>query len=104
MMKNTIITEFVNFKVLETTTNEQLLCKAGIFINDFLKKQNGFVDAELAKDVEGNARCFTIHYKSFEMMKAIVEKMRNCKEFDEFKSVIVPGSIGVTFQHQLSKW
>jgi hypothetical protein len=103
-MKDSIITEFVNFRVLETTTDEQLLSKADTFINDFLKKQDGFADAELVKDVEGNARCFIIHYESFEKVKAIVEKMRNCKEFDEFKSVIVPGSISVTFNHQIRKW
>lgn len=103
-MKNTMITEHVNFKALETTTDEQLLLKADIFINGFLKKQEGFIDAELVKDGEGDSRCFIIHYESFEKVKAIVAKMGNCKEFDEFKSVIVPGSIGVTFHQHLKKW
>jgi hypothetical protein len=99
-----MITELVNFKALETTTDEQLLLKADIFINGFLKKQEGFIDAELVKDGEGDARCFIIRYESFEKVKAIVAKMGNCKEFDEFKSVIVPGSISVTFQQQLRTW
>ena len=103
-MKTTMITEFVNFRGLETTTEEQLLSKADVFINGFLKKQDGFVDAELVKDDEGDAQCFIIRYESFEMVKAIVGKMGNCKEFDEFKSVIVPGSIGVTFHQQLRVW
>jgi len=103
-MKNTMITEFVNFKALETTTDEQLLSKADIFINGFLKMQDGFVDAELVKDGEGDAPCFIIHYESFEKVKAIVAKMGNCKEFDEFKTVIVPGSIGVTFHQNLRTW
>ncbi len=103
-MKNTMITEFVNFRVLEATTNVQLLSKANIFITDLLEKQDGFIGAELVKDVEGNARCFIIHYESFEKVKTIVEKMRNSKEFDEFKSVIVPGSIDVTFYQHVRKW
>lgn len=103
-MKTKIITEFVNFNVLETTTDDQLLLKADIFINNFLKKQDGFVDAELVKNVEGNARCFIIRYESFEKVKAIVGEMRNCREFEEFKSVLVPGSIGVTFHNQLKRW
>ena len=40
-MKATIITEFVKFKVLETTTDEQLISKADININGFHKKQDG---------------------------------------------------------------
>ena len=32
-----MITEFVKINVLETTTNEQLLSKADVFIKDFQK-------------------------------------------------------------------
>ena len=103
-MKTTMITEFVNFRGLETTSDELLLSKADVLINGFLKKQVGFINAELVKEGEGDARCFIIRYESFEMVKAIIAKMGNCKEFDEFKSVIVPGSIGVTFNQHLRKW
>lgn len=102
-MKDTIITEFVKFKVLETTTDEQLISKADI-LNDFQKKQDGFIDAELVKNVEENAWCIIYHYESLEKVKAIGEKMRNSKVFDEFNPLIVPGSISVTFYHQLRKW
>lgn len=100
----TIITEFVNFRVMETTTDEQLITKADRFINDFMKMQAGYVDAELVKATEGDVRCFIIRYENFEKVKAIVEQLLNCKEFDEFKQLIVPGSIGVTFNPQLKKW
>ncbi|NJK93872.1 MAG: hypothetical protein HC905_02135 [Bacteroidales bacterium] len=103
-MKDTLITEFVNFTALETTSDEQLLSKADIFINQFMKKQDGFVDAELVKNTEGMARCFILRYQSFDKVKAIIEKLRSSEEFDAFKSVIVPGSIGVTFQQQLNSW
>jgi hypothetical protein len=103
-MKNTMITEFVNFKALETTTDELLLTKGEIFINDFMKKQDGFVDAELVKANEGDARCFILRYENFEKVKSIVDNLRNSKEFSEFRSVIVPGSIEVSFNQQLRKW
>ena len=102
-MKDTIITEFVKFKVPETTTDEQLIAKADIF-NDFQKKQDGFINSELLKDTEENAWFFIYHYESMEKVKAIGEKMRSCNEFAEFKTLIVPGSIGVTFYPQLKKW
>jgi heme-degrading monooxygenase HmoA len=103
-MKNSIITEFVNFKVLETTTDEQLLSTSDNIINGFHKKQDGFIDAELVKDVEENTLCFIFHYESLEKIKAGGEKMRNSKEFAEFVPLIVPGSINVIFNHRLRKW
>ena len=103
-MKATIITEFVKFKVLETTTDEQLISTADININGFHKKQDGFINAELVKDIKENAWCFIFHYKSLEKIKVIGEKMRNSKEFGEFIPLIVSGSISATFYNQLRKW
>jgi hypothetical protein len=103
-MKTTIITEFVNFKMLETTNDDQLIKIAEELINGFLKKQDGFMDAEMVKNISENVWCFIIHYQSMENIKTIVEKMRNSKEFEEFKLLIVPGSIGATFNMQLTKW
>lgn len=100
----TMITEFVNFKVLETTTDEQLIAKADRFIGDFMKKQDGYVDAELVKATEGDVRCFILRYEGFDKVKAIVEQLGNCKEFAEFKHLLVPGSITVTFNPQLKTW
>ena len=102
-MKNAIITEFVKFKVLETTTVEQLLTKVDI-LNDFQKKQDGYIDAELVKHVEENLWCLIYHYESMEKVKVIGEKMRSSKVFDEFMPLAVPGSVSVTFYHQLKNW
>jgi len=103
-MKNSIITEFVKFKALETTTDEQLIAKADMNINGFHKIQDGFIDAELVKDVEENAWCFIFHYESLEKIKAVGEKLRSSKEFGEFIPHIVPGSISASFHNHLVKW
>jgi hypothetical protein len=102
-MKNTFITEFVKFKVLDTTTQEQLISKADI-LNAFQEKQDGYIDAELVKGIDENAWCLIYHYESMEHVKAIGEKMRSNKVFDEFIPLIVPGSLTVTFNHNLKKW
>jgi hypothetical protein len=102
-MKNEIITEFVKFKVLESTSVEQLTIKADI-LNDFQMKQDGYIDAELVKSVDDNSWCLIYHYESLEKVKAIGEKMRSCKVFDEFIPLIVPESLTVTFDRQLKKW
>ena len=99
----TIITEFVKFKTLETTTDEQLLLKADI-LNDFQKKQDGFINAELVKGVKESEWYLVYHYENMEKLKVIGEKMRSSKVFDEFIPLTVPGSLGVTFYQQLKKW
>jgi hypothetical protein len=98
-----IITEFVKFKVLETTTQEQLIAKANI-LNAFQEKQDGFIDAELVKGVTENEWYFVYHYENMEKVKAIGEKMRNSKVLDEFAPLTVPGSLGVSFYQQLKMW
>jgi hypothetical protein len=102
-MKDTFITEFVNFKVLESTSVDQLISTADI-LNDFQKKQDGYIDGELVKGLEGNAWCLIYHYENLEKVKVIGERMRSGKVFDEFIPLLVPGSLSVMFYHQLKKW
>lgn len=102
-MKTKIITEFVKIEALQTTTEEQLLAKADI-INDFLQKQDGFIDAELVKAVEGNLWYFVYHIENFEKLKAVGEKLRSNKLFDEITPLIVSGSLNVSFYLQLKRW
>jgi len=100
-MKNTMITEFVEISLPETTTVEQFTEKAEKFAN-FLKKQDGYIDGEMVQALEGNAWRFVFHFENMEKVKTIGEKMRASSEFTEFKSVI--GSFGVTFYQQVRKW
>ena len=102
-MKTTIITEFVKIEALQTTTSEQLMAKADI-INAFLQKQDGFIDAELIKAFEGNSWYFIYHIEDMEKLKAVGEKLRSSKLFDEITPLIVPGSLSVTFYSKVKTW
>lgn len=102
-MKTTVITEFVKIETLQTTTSEQLLTKAEV-INSFLQKQDGFMDAELIKAMEGNIWYFIYHIENMEKLKAVGEKLRSSKLFDEITPLIVPGSMSVTFFSQVKNW
>jgi hypothetical protein len=99
----TIITEFVKFRALETTTDELLISKADI-LNDFQKKQDGFIDAELVKGIKENEWFLICHYENMEKLKITGEKMRGSKVFDEFTPFLEPGSLSVTFCQQIEKW
>lgn len=100
-MKETMITEFVEISLPETTTVEQFTEKAENFVG-FLKKQDGYIDGEMVQALEGNAWRFVFHFENMEKLKAIGEKMRAGSEFAEFKSVI--SGFGVSFFKQMRKW
>lgn len=102
-MKTSIITEFVKIEVLQTTTLEQLMEKADI-VNDFLQKQDGFIDAELVKAVDSKVWYFIYYIESMEKLKAVGEKLRSSKMFDHITPLIVPGSLSVSFFEQTKKW
>lgn len=102
-MKTTMITEFVKIETLQTTTEEQLLAKADI-INNFLQKQDGFIDAELVKAMDGNIWYFIYHIENLEKLKVVGEKLRSSKLFDELTPIIVPGSLNVTFYRKFKNW
>jgi hypothetical protein len=103
-MKDSMITEFVKFRALETTTDEQLISTAEQNVNGFHKKQEGFMDAELVRHVEENAWFFIFHYGSLEQVMAVGQKMRQSKEFGEFIRLVEPQSISATFFDHLRKW
>ena len=102
-MKTTAITELLKIEALPTTTTEQLLSKANI-INAFLQKQDGFIDAELVKAIEGNNWYFIYHIENIEKLRVVGEKLRSSKLFDEIIPLIVPGSMSVTFFAQQQTW
>ena len=102
-MKTTVITELVQFKVLETTTNEQIETSVKN-LNEFQKKLNGFIGAEFVKDLKENFWCIIFHYENFEKVQIIGEKLRNNRVFPDFKSLIKPESLNISFYYQLKKW
>ena len=102
-METKIITELVQFKVLDTTTDEQIVTAVNN-LNEFQKKQDGFLDAELVKDVKVNSWCIIYHYENFEMVQAIGAKLRSNKVFSDFTSLILPESLSISFYHLLEKW
>ena len=102
-MKTEIVTEFVRIEVLPTTTDEQLLAKANK-INQFIQKQDGFIDAELVKAFEGNTWFFIYHIENLEKLKVVGEKIRAMKLFDEIIPLILPESMTVSFYQQFKIW
>jgi hypothetical protein len=102
-MKNTMITELVRIEVLPSTTELQVITTANL-INDFLRNQDGFIDCELVKAITGNTWYFIYHIENIEKLKAVGEKLRSNKLFDELSPVIESGSMNFSFFNQVRKW
>ncbi len=102
-MKNTVITELVRIEVLPSTTEEQVLTKANL-INDFLQNQDGFIDCELVKAIEGNTWFLIYHIENIEKLRAVGQKLRSNKLFDELIPIITAGSMNFSFFNKVKNW
>ena len=102
-METKIITEIVQFEALDTTTDKQIVT-AVQGLNQFQKAYEGFLDAEIAKDMKGDSWCIIFHYEKFECVKAIGAHLRSSKEFMDFNTLIVSESLNISFGQQLKNW
>jgi hypothetical protein len=102
-MKTTTITEFVTFSLQENTTSEELVSRVNN-LNAFQENLDGYLDAELVKDTGNNVWCIIYHYESMEKVQAIGPQIRTSKAFGEMMSLMVPGSLKVTFNLQMKAW
>lgn len=102
-MKSTVITELLKIEALPGTTSEQLVEKADV-INSFISQQDGFIDSELVKAVEGNTWYFIYHIENMEKLKVVGEKIRNSRLFAEIMPLIEPDSMKVSFYQSEKSW
>lgn len=102
-METKIITELVQFQNLNTTTDEQIVVAVDK-LNEFQESLDGFLDAELVKEVKENLWCIIFHYENFEKVQAIGTEIRNSREFAVFNSLIEPRSLKISFHRQLKIW
>jgi hypothetical protein len=99
-MDTKIITELVQFEALDATTDKQIVTPVHR-LNLFQKKYEGFLDAEIAKDMKEDTMHIIFHYENFEKVQAIGAQLRSSKEFIDFRSLIVPESLKISFCQQL---
>lgn len=102
-MKSNVITELLKIEALPGTTMEQVVEKADV-INSFISQQDGFIDSELVRAVEGNTWYFIYHIENIEKLKAVGEKIRNQRLFGEIFPLIEPDSMKVSFYQKVKTW
>ena len=102
-MNTKIITELIEIKLLDSIKKDELLLKANE-INTFLKNEDGFIRAELIKEIESNVWNFVYHFENFEKLKAVGAKLKSNKMFEGIKQLSVPDSMNVSFYEQIEIW
>lgn len=102
-METKIITELVQFKALETTTDEQIEVAVNN-LNEFQKTLDGFIDAELIKNIKENSRSILFHYENFDKVMAIGTALKDNKVFSDFTSLVIKESLSISFHQQLKRW
>jgi hypothetical protein len=70
----------------------------------FLRKQDGFIDCELIKAMEGNTWFLIYHIENMEKLRAVGEKLRSNKLFNELIPLITAGSMNFSFLNQVKRW
>ena len=102
-METTIITEFVQFETLETTTNEQIV-EAVNRLNQFQKNLGGLLDSEISKNMKDDSWSIIFHYENMEKVQTIGVLLRSSREFMDFSSLIASESLRISFCQQLKTW
>ena len=99
-MKNSVITEIVKFSIPGTTSEEEL--KANVNqLNEFQERMDGYINAELVKNISEDTWRIIYHYTSFEQVKIIGQKLKSSGEFRDFMQQIIPESLEISFHNQV---
>lgn len=101
-MKNTVITELVMFRLLETATDEQLQ-QAVKDVFTFHKAQDGFIDSKLVRSTDKGSYVFIQHYASMEHIEAVGPQIAKSPYFNRFKALVMPDSLTVSFYTQVCR-
>lgn len=99
-MKDSVITEIVKFRIPGTTNEEELKNRVN-HLNELQKSMDGYINAELIKNVSENSWHIIYHYTSLERVKIIGEKIRGSEEFRNFMQQIITESLDISFHHQI---
>ncbi len=103
-MENKTITEIVTFQIKLGVAEENTIEIIDDVVNNFHKKQEGFINGELVKGEKENEWSMIYHYQSMENIKAVGEKIAQGTEMDKFKEIVMPESVKLQFLKQILSW
>ena len=99
-----MITELIVFELKKGIAKNQVVNQANKMVNDFHKKQDGYVDMELICDPSEDQWKMIIHYETMEDIEKVKLNIPNSKAIKDFTALVLPESLKVSFYDQLQKW
>lgn len=103
-MDNTIVTEIVEFKIIPSITDEEVLKIVNALEENFHSQQRGFIDTELLKGKETGQWLMIQHWKSMDDVKETVKMMMKVPITEEFRQAIDPRSVKMSLLEQVKTW
>ncbi|MBN2772851.1 MAG: hypothetical protein JXR31_01290 [Prolixibacteraceae bacterium] len=99
-----MITEFISFELSDGIGHEQLILQADRVVNEFHKKQDGYVDMELVCENSGKQWQMVIHYQTMDDIEKVKTNLPKSCAIKGFTELIRPGTMKVSFYGQKGKW
>ena len=99
-----IITEIVEFKILENISKEDFIKIVDMLETGYHLKQSGYMDTELAYDDKNNKWIVIQHWDSQENMRNASAKMFKEDSTKEFREVLIKESVNMSILFQLKTW
>jgi len=102
-MKKNIVTEIVSFEIVTGLSKNDFIDIVRIVEEEFHMRQSGYIDSELLR---GKKNCWTIimHWESLEQVKQASKLMMKEKITENFRQVIIPTSVKMSYLEQVKTW
>ena len=92
MNQNEIVTEIVNFKIINNLDT------------NFLSKTKGYIDTELIKGKEEQTWIIIIHWRTMVEGNKAIKEFANSPLTAEYRNVLDPKSVSFHFTEQIQTW
>jgi hypothetical protein len=99
-----MITELIAFELREGISNDSLIRQADTVINDFHRKQEGYIDMELVSGTSDSTWQMILHYRSMEDIEKVKNNIPHSDAIKDLTEMLKPGSLQVSFYENRGKW
>lgn len=100
---NMMITEIVKFKIVDGLNSEEFIEIVSRLQEGFHKKQNGYINCELAKGSDGNW-AMIMHWDSLPNLRSASKLLMKDDSAKEFRDALIPTSVNMTIMEKTREW
>ena len=98
-----MITEIVKFKIVDGLNSGNFIEIVNRLQEGFHKKQNGYINCELAKGNDGNW-AMIMHWDSLPNLRSASKLLMKDDSAKEFRDALIPTSVKMTIMEKAREW